>query len=327
MTPTNDDPRLEVAPAEDDPAGTLVDRSPLEVDDDGLRAGIEAVLFLADEPVETRALVEALGIDARRIDASIARLIEDYAQDPRGIEVRAAAGGWRLYTAAPARAVLERWVLSGRSGRLTQAALETLAVIAYKQPISRQDIGDIRGVNPDAAVRSLVARGFVAEVGRDSGPGQAVLYGTTTSFLERLGLDSLEGLPPLTEFLADAPAPDEPASDTLKDVRRRLQAGGELATTLAGRSASATNTGAGDEDPDDDDDLLPAPQRRDRAGSGDMDDLTGQLERAARSAASRLRSVIASTEVDDDAAPDMASEDDAKVDVDATVGTIGPSDG
>jgi len=327
MTPTPDDPRLEVAPVDDEPAGTLVDRSPLDVDDDTLRAGIEAVLFLADEPVETRALVEALGVDATRIEASIAHLVDDYARDPRGIEVRAAAGGWRLYTAAPARAVLERWVLSGRSGRLTQAALETLAVIAYKQPISRQDIGDIRGVNPDAAVRSLVARGFVAEVGRDSGPGQAVLYGTTTVFLERLGLDSLDELPALTEFLADAPAPDEPASDTLKDVRRRLQAGGELATTLAGRSASDTNTGVGDDADADDDDLLPAPQRRDRAGSGDMDDLTGQLERAARSAASRLRSVIASTEVDEEVAPDADTAPGVEDVAETDAATVGPSDG
>jgi hypothetical protein len=112
-----------------------------------------------------------------------------------------------MYTAAGARPVLERWALAGRSGRLTQAALETLAVIAYKQPISRQEVGDIRGVNADGAVRSLVARGLVEEVGRDEGPGQALLYGTTTLFLERIGIDDLEELPPLTDFLPEAPGP------------------------------------------------------------------------------------------------------------------------
>jgi hypothetical protein len=157
---------------------------------------------------------------------------------------------------------------------LTQAALETLAVIAYKQPISRQDIGEIRGVSADGAVRSLVARGLVMEVGRDDGPGQAVLYGTTAALLERLGLDSLDELPPLTDYLPDAPAPDEPELGALKEIRKRLAAAG-------GREEQA---GAGA-----DQDAMPAPQQRASRSVDDMDVLTDRLEVAARSAMTRLR--------------------------------------
>jgi segregation and condensation protein B len=198
------------------------------------------VLFLADEPVELSVLAEVLEHDPEEVARVVEQLADEYAAAGRGIEVRHAAGGWRMYTAPVARPVVERWALAGRTGRLTQAALETLAVIAYKQPISRLDISDIRGVNADGAVRSLVARGLVADVGRDQGPGQAVLYGTTTTLLERLGIDSLDELPPLTDFLPEAPAPDEPELGTLKEVRRRLAAGGDLEG--AGPDPS-TNTG------------------------------------------------------------------------------------
>ena len=290
------EPQLEVAPADDGIA--IVDRSPLDIDDAELVDGIEAVLFLADEPVAVAAIAEALVLPVTRIDAALATLSARLGAERRGIELREVAGGWRLFTAAGARPVLERWVLSGRTGRLTQAALETLAVIAYKQPISRQEIGDVRGVNPDTAVRSLVARGYVTEVGRDPGPGQAVLYGTTPTFLERLGIGALEDLPPLSEFLADAPAPDEPAPDTLGEVRRRLKAGGDLDVP---RAPGATSTS----DDDEDDDLLPPPRSGPRPlGEDGIDELTGRLDRAARSAASRLRSVLAATR-----GPEGATED------------------
>lgn len=302
-------PQLDVA-TDEDAAGTIVDRSPLDVDDVTLRHGIEAVLFLADEPVATAALVEALGVAADRIEGALVTLAQWYADHPRGIDLRAVAGGWRLYTAHAARPVVERWVLSGRSGRLTQAALETLAVIAYKQPIGRQEIGEIRGVNADAAVRSLVARGLVAEVGRDTGPGQAVLYGTTTAFLERLGLDGLDELPPLTEFLGDAPAPDEPAADRLKDVRRRLREGGELDLPVPVAAA---------DEADDDSDLLPPPAPT--GGRGDaMDDLSGELDRVARSAVRRLRAVVASAEPEGGQAGPAASTAADPAPVDATEG-------
>jgi segregation and condensation protein B len=281
---------------------------PLEADRSGpvpaLRAGVEAVLFLADEPVDLEVVAEVLGHPVADVEATITALAEEYAAGERGIEVRRAAGGWRMYAAPLARPAVERWALAGRTGRLTQAALETLAVIAYKQPISRQEIGDIRGVNADGAVRSLVARGFVTDVGRDEGPGQARLYGTTTLLLERLGLDSLDELPPLTDYLPEAPAPDEPELGALKEVRKRLAAGGDLTSV----SDQRTNTGP-DADPDEDDHALPPPTTGIGEGRGgdEMDELTDRLEQAARNAMDRLRDAVDRG----DGSPTAAAADDA----------------
>jgi segregation and condensation protein B len=265
-----------------------------EVAPAALRPGLEAILFLADEPVEVEVLAEVLAHPADVVVAELEALAAEYLESGRGMEVRRAAGGWRMYSAALAKPAVERWALSGRTGRLTQAALETLAVIAYKQPISRQEIGDIRGVNADGAVRSLVARGYVVQVGRDEGPGQALLYGTTPVLLERLGLDSLDELPPLTDFLPEAPAPDEPELGALKEVRRRLAAGADLD---ARSTDPSTNTGP-DAEPDEADDALPPPATaagRSRADAG-MDELTDRLERAARSAVDRLRQAVSAGE-------------------------------
>ncbi len=264
------------------------------------RQGLEALLFLADEPVEVDELAEVLEIEAALVEREVESLAQRYLDEQRGIEIRRAAGGWRMYSAAGARPVLERWALAGRSGRLTQAALETLAVIAYKQPISRQDVGEIRGVNADGAVRSLVARGLVADVGRDEGPGQATLYGTTGLFLERIGVDRLEDLPPLTEFLPEAPAPDEPELGGIREARRRLAE----ATPTAGRWDPTTNTGT---DPDAAEDALPAPEVRTRRGEGDIDELTDRLDEAARSAVDRLRQAVSATDRSEQDAEDAAN--------------------
>jgi segregation and condensation protein B len=274
-----------------------------------LRAGLEAILFLADEPVEVEVLAEILEHEPDAVRAELEALASEHLAAGRGVEIRRAAGGWRMYSAAVAKPAVERWALAGRTGRLTQAALETLAVIAYKQPISRQEIGDIRGVNADGAVRSLVARGFVTQVGRDEGPGQALLYGTTPALLERLGLDSLDELPPLTDFLPEAPAPDEPELGALREVRRRLAAGGELGPAPAD---PATNTGP-DLQPDEDDEALPPPATgvgEGRAHAG-MDELTDRLEQAARSAVDRLRLAVAANEAADEAADRDEPADEA----------------
>lgn len=271
-----------------------------------LTAGLEALLFLADEPVDAITLADALEADPSDVEHACEQLAAAYEREGRGLAVRASAGGWRMYTAPVAAPVVERWALEGRSGRLTQAALETLAVVAYKQPISRQEISDIRGVSADGAVRSLVARGFVAEVGRDDGPGQAVRYGTTTTFLERLGLGSLEELPPLTEFLPEAPAPDEPELGSLKEVRKRLASGEDLPSRrLGGRSDEQTNTG-GDQQPADTDDdaAIPPPTAAPGRREGDereFDDLTERLDAAARSAVGQLRAAMAATAASDHA--------------------------
>lgn len=264
------------------------------------RPGLEAVLFLADEPVELEVLAELIDATEQETEAELEALAEAYRAAGSGIEVRRAAGGWRLYTSTAGAAVARRFALLGRTGRLTQAALETLAVIVYKQPIARQAISDIRGVNADGAVRSLVARGYVTEVDRDPGPGQAVLYGTTTLLLERLGLDSLEQLPPLTDHLPESPAPDEPALDRLKEVRRRLAAGEDL-PSLGGRSPAQTNTGSGVEEPDDDD-AMPAPTAgRPPAAGEEMDELSARLEVAARNAMGRLRAAVTADDRDEEA--------------------------
>jgi len=176
---------------------------PLDVDDATLERGLAAVLFVSDEPVSSDALAETLGVDVARIRRGIETLVERVDGDLLGFELREVAGGWRLMTAPSARPVLERWLIGARHGRLTQAALETLAVVAYRQPIARVTVGEIRGVNPDGALRSLVARGLVTEVGREDGPGQAVLFGTTAQFLERMGLRSLDELPPVPPYLPD----------------------------------------------------------------------------------------------------------------------------
>jgi segregation and condensation protein B len=289
-----------------------------------LRRHLEAVLFLADEPVDVATLAELTETDPVHLESVLAQLAGEYLAADRGMEIRNVAGGWRMYTAAAAKPVVERWALAGRTGRLTQAALETLAVIAYKQPISRQEIGDIRGVNADAAVRSLVARGFVVESGRDPGPGQAVLYATSRLLLERLGLRSLADLPPLTEFLPEAPAPDEPDLNALKAVRRRLAEGGDLPsrTVLDGRSASETNTGASEVDEEDDDDALPPPTAVVGAGRSDdeMDALTDRLEVAARNAVGRLRAAVAANQADEADEADEADDADHAEDRDEVQG-------
>ncbi len=302
-----------------DPAGEPAEAAPTgQPGEPTLSAGLEALLFLADEPVDATTLADALEADPSEVERVCEQLATAYEHEGRGLAVRASAGGWRMYTAPVAAPVVERWALEGRSGRLTQAALETLAVIAYKQPISRQEISDIRGVSADGAVRSLVARGFVAEVSRDPGPGQAVRYGTTTALLERLGLGSLDELPPLTEFLPEAPAPDEPELGSLKAVRKRLASGEDLPSRrLGGRSDDQTNTGGGEHEvaPDDEDVLPPpaaTPGRREGDDSG-FEDLTERLDAAARSAVGQLRAAMAATataEPSDDAA-EAASADAA----------------
>jgi segregation and condensation protein B len=286
------------------------------------RQGLEALLFLADEPVATTTLADALEISPEEVEAACEQLAATYAADARGMTIRYAAGGWRMYTAEAAYPVVERHVLAGKSGRLTQAALETLAVIAYKQPLSRQEVSDIRGVNADGAVRSLVARGFVEEVGRDDGPGQAVLYGTTSLFLERIGIDDLGDLPELTDFLPEAPAPDEPALAALKAARKLLQSGSELPSTGAPRwtaSDAATNTGP-DAAPRDEAPALPPIEASigGRRDDTDMEDLSERLERAARSAMDQLKTVVAATEPDDEPEDE---EDEAP-----TAGPVGGSD-
>jgi segregation and condensation protein B len=172
-----------------------------------LRA-LEALLFVSDEPVPSVALAQALGVDRRDVEELCAELASSYEARGAGIVLRNVAGGWRLTTHPEAAEVVERFVLSSRHARLTKASLETLAIVAYKQPVTRHQVSAIRGVNSDGVLRALVERGLVAEVGREETPGRPVLYGTTPDFLERLGLPSLASLPPLAPLLGQAAADD-----------------------------------------------------------------------------------------------------------------------
>ena len=173
-----------------------------------LRTALEAILMVVDEPVGDVVLAQVTERPTEEVRAALAELAAEYDQQGRGFELRQVAGGWRYYTRASCAAYVEKFVLDGQQARLTQAALETLAVVAYRQPVSRARVSAVRGVNVDGVVRTLVARGLVEEAGQDPESG-ATLYRTTSYFLERMGLNGLDELPDLAPFLPEPEALDE----------------------------------------------------------------------------------------------------------------------
>jgi segregation and condensation protein B len=186
---------------------------------------LEALLFVSDEPLSSAVLAQSLEVDRRTAEGLCDSLRADLEARGAGVVLREVAGGWRLFTHPDAHAEVERFVLSSRQARLTKASLETLAIVAYKQPVTRLQISGIRGVNSDGVIRALQDRGLIEERGRDDGPGRPMLYGTTTTFLERLGLPSLAALPALAPLLepdagasaVDAAVDDEPAPAAVED--------------------------------------------------------------------------------------------------------------
>jgi segregation and condensation protein B len=170
---------------------------------DAVTRALEAVLFVADEPLSSATLAQAVEVDREDVERRLEALAEDLAAHGSGLVLRQVAGGWRLFTNPDAAGAVERFVVASRHSRLTRASLETLAIVAYKQPVTRHQISSIRGVDSEGVLRALVERGLVAEVGREEGPGRPVLYGTTADFLERLGLASVGDLPPLAPLLGD----------------------------------------------------------------------------------------------------------------------------
>ncbi len=168
------------------------------------RRAIEALLMVAEEPLAAQLMAQLVELPLAQVEELLAELAASYEAEDRGFVLVEVAGGWRFQSHHDLAAYVERFVLEGQSARLSAAALETLAIVAYKQPVSRAQVAAIRGVNVDGVIRTLDQRGYIAEVGRDPGPGNAVLYGTTSRFLERLGLDSLDDLPPLGEFVPGA---------------------------------------------------------------------------------------------------------------------------
>ncbi len=167
-----------------------------------LKPSLEALLMVADQPLDRVTLASAVGYPLDDVDSALKELAGEYADDGRGFELRNVAGGWRYYTREEYAAVVEAFVLDGQRARLTQAALETLAVVAYRQPVSRARVSAIRGVNVDGVVRTLVTRGLIEEAGQDGEHG-AILYRTSSYFLERIGIGSLEELPELAPYLPD----------------------------------------------------------------------------------------------------------------------------
>ena len=167
-----------------------------------LRSSLEAIMLVADEPVPDVVIAQVLELPREEIAAALSQLAASYTAEGRGFDLREVAGGWRFYTREECAPVVERFVSDGQEIRLTQAALETLAVVAYRQPVSRARVSAVRGVNCDGVMRTLVLRGLAEEAGTDPDTG-AILFRTTSYFLERLGLPGLEELPELAPFLPD----------------------------------------------------------------------------------------------------------------------------
>ncbi len=168
------------------------------------KRAIEAIVLVATDPISSQLLAQLLELPTNVVDKLVAELAGEYDADHRGFELVGVAGGWRFQTRSELYEYVERFALEGFSNKLSKAALETLSIVAYKQPISRSQITAIRGVNADGVLKTLEQRGYVEETGRDDGPGQAMLFGTTTFFLERLGINSTEELPPLGDFVPSA---------------------------------------------------------------------------------------------------------------------------
>lgn len=179
-----------------------------------LGPALEALLLMATEPMPVAELAEAVDAEPETVAAELAELAAFYDRTARGFELRRVGAGWRYYTREEHAGLIASWLTEGQRATLSQAALETLAVVAYRQPISRARIGAIRGVNVDGVVRTLLARGMVTEVGQDPTAG-AVLYGTTDLFLQKMGLDSLDDLPALAPYLPSAEVLEELAAEGL----------------------------------------------------------------------------------------------------------------
>ncbi len=169
-----------------------------------IRAAVEAILFVSETPVTSQELAEVIEVPITDVETALSEMERELLEREAGFVLRGVAGGWRLYTAAEMLPYLERFAASERATRLSNAALETLAVVAYRQPVSRGQIAEVRGVDSERALHTLERRGLVREIGTAPGPGQALLYGTTDLFLEKLGINSPQDLPPLADHVPPA---------------------------------------------------------------------------------------------------------------------------
>lgn len=208
-----------------------------------LKPALEAVLMVADQPLDHLTLAQAVGHPPDDVDQALTVLAESYTAEGRGFELRNIAGGWRFFTREEYAGAVERFILDGQQARLTQAALETMAVVAYRQPISRTRISAIRGVNVDGVVRTLVTRGLVEEDGVDPESG-AILYRTTSYFLERMGLGSIRELPDIARHLPEIDEMDDdpPAEALVNEATSQDEIGEHEAEHAAEPMASCTPT-------------------------------------------------------------------------------------
>lgn len=220
------------------------------LDDGSVKGAIEALLLVSGDPVSAVEIAKILDIQPGEAAEALAGLAAEYADANRGFQLREVAGGWRLFTHPAYHDIVEQYVLSWDTRKLSQAALETLAVIAYHQPVTREGVKGVRGVNSEGVINSLIDKGLVRELGRSSEQGNAIVYGTTRAFLEQFGLRSLKDLPPLEDF-----APDE---ESKQFIRERL----------SGTSLSSTLEEAA-EDMDDERELLDGAELSEDAGSSD----------------------------------------------------------
>ena len=239
---TDTEPGIDPAPESD--AEVIADDTPEPtveaLDDAEFRSVIEALLLVVDTPVTVEALASATDNPEDRVSATLAELAAELTERDSGIDLREAGGGWRMYTRARYAPYVERLLLDGSRSKLTRAALETLAVVAYRQPVTRARVSAVRGVNVDAVVRTLVARGLITEAGNDSDSG-AVTFATTELFLERLGLSSLADLPDIAPLLPDV--------DVIDDLSENLSAEPRFAK-LDGSAAVPGKTSGFDVDKD-----------------------------------------------------------------------------
>jgi segregation and condensation protein B len=192
---------------------------------DEARRAIEAIVLVGESPVDTRLLSQLLELAPAVVEDLCRQLAAEYDAEGRGFQLARVAGGWRFQTHPAQAPYVERFVLEGQTAKLSAAALETLAIVAYKQPISRAQVGAIRGVSVDGVMRTLQQRGYIAEVGRDPGPGQAVMFGTTPAFLEKLGLDRIDELPALGDFV--------PGAEVVEQLERGLRPDARPAPDMA----------------------------------------------------------------------------------------------
>jgi segregation and condensation protein B len=199
-------------------------RQPLPPDEltddvrDEARRAIEAIVLVGEQPTDVNLLGQLLELRPAIIEELCRELAAEYVAQGRGFQLARVAGGWRFQTHPDQAPYIERFVLEGQTAKLSAAALETLAIVAYKQPISRAQVASIRGVSVEGVMRTLQQRGYIAEIGRDPGPGQAAMFGTTRAFLEKLGVDSLGDLPVLGDFV--------PSADVVEQLERGLRPDG-----------------------------------------------------------------------------------------------------